>query len=256
MISEFQNVLINLRGHNLNPNEFVKLSTLANYWQSSINSALLMFDSLKRYPDMEIFKTYKDVGYVKRCSICNESIYLEQVEDGKFQAAEECSAPNGYPTFDVVLDCPSGKMVWGNDFRDIIPVDEGPDGINATKGIVNVVKAYENAGMFHILVGNSCPSIFQRGDSELCISREYDEDLDESKSPGDGYVDVASICTDLWWVCGMDYDLFKSLCDKTGISEDDLGVEKVIDVKPGRWVFSFDPMKGCEFTTCYGKHQE
>jgi hypothetical protein len=246
MPDKYQDVLVNLRGHNLNPNEFVKLSTLSEYWQRSITSELTFFELIGEKID----------GYLNRCDICNQRIYLERLEDGKITVTTVCSAPNGYPTFDVVLDCPSGKMVWGNDFRDIIPVDEGPDSINATKGIVNVVKAYENAGMFHILVGNSCPSIFQRGDSELCISREYDEDLDESKSPGDGYVDVASICTDLWWVCGMDYDLFKSLCDKTGISEDDLGVEKVIDVKPGRWVFSFDPMKGCEFTTCYGKHQE
>lgn len=247
-IEELKNTLVNFRGHNQQPDEFVALSTLSSYWRHSLEMCLCLFD-LQR--DRKI----KDgVKYINRCNVCDEPIYIEQVEDGKLTATKVCSAPNGLPPFDVVLDCPSGKMVFGNDFRDIVTIDNKYN-VNAIIGTINTIKAYEKADMLHILVGNSCPAVFQRGDTELCITREFDEETDDRKSPGEGYEEITSITTDLWWVSAMDYDLFKAQCEKTGIKEENLGVEMVLDVKPGKWAFSFDPMKGCEFTTCFGRHQ-
>ena len=202
----------------------------------------------------ENFKPYPLSFSINHCLICGEKVALREtgVDSKQLQALVPCPFPDGLPAFEIELDIPSGKMVWGNDFRELFSAKDDFN-INAVIGVMQTVQSYESVGMLHFFVGNSCPAIFLKGDDEICVSPEYSEETDDRKSPGEGFVEKLSICTDLWWVSCMDYGVFQTLCREKGIEEESLSPEKVLSVRSGKWSFYFDPNEGCEFTKCYGR---
>jgi hypothetical protein len=219
MLETYKDTLVNLRGHNLTPEDYVLFSSLDHYWQHSLEMSLYMFDALRNSEQTpDVLRSLSTMRYLNRCEICNEAMYLEEVEPGKkVTVTKSCPAPQGYPPFDITLDCPSGQMIFANDFRELVEGDESFD-VNAILGTIKTIQGYEEKKMLHFLVGNSCPGVMQRGDSEICVSREYDEETDSRKTP-EGFEEKYSVCTDLWWVSAMDYEYFKSQCKAKGIEE-------------------------------------
>lgn len=251
--------LANFRGHCGFPTHLVKSTTLSRFWKYNVESAADSF-ARQRERKPELWKDFCFSEFMNSCDICGEPVSMMETKPGsnKMKAKTKCPAPGGFPPFDVTVDCPSGKMIFANDLRKLVAVEDDFN-VNSTKGIIQTVKAYEETGLLYIIVGNSSPEVFRKGASNLCISRMYDENRDTRFVPGHkGYKSVASVCTDLWWVCGMDYEKFKALCKEKKIEESRFFPTwlpgKPITVTPGKWAFTFDPMPKCEFTTCFGKH--
>lgn len=248
-------VKVNMRGHNMLPDGFVMSDTLRPYWKYQVQEAHFHTKAMKEFRKKEgrDWPDYYKVNrrYLAECSVCGNPVSLQENEDGSYTATTACEFPTGVKPFEVELNVPSGKMVFGNDFRDLF--EDVDFNVNAIAGTISTVKAFEKEGMLHILVGNSCPSVFQKGKTDLCISREYDEATDERKAPGKGFKPVAWVCTDLWWVCAMDYEDYKKRCKAKGVKVDEYQPCKPLTVKPGKWVFTYNPMEGCEFTKCFGK---
>lgn len=254
-------VRVNFRGHNGYSTRYVRLDSLRTYWRHHVRTAVYMF-GLRRErwgAESSLMKKLLELpqtSFMSQCSLCGNAVSIEETSPGsmKVKATKPCPAPKGYPSFEITLDCPSGKIVVGNDFRNLFPDERDDyDSVNSVSGVIKEVKRFEKYGMVHFLVGNSSPTVFQKGKSNLCITRVYDEKTDEREVPGKGYKVAAWICTDLWWVSAMDYGLYKKLCKEKKIKVSDLRPAKVLDVKPGKWVFKYNPMEGCEFTLCFGE---
>jgi hypothetical protein len=248
-----EQIQINFRGHNSYPSEFISLADVRTYWREFIR------DSMSFFRDS---RDWCQSAYINGCSVCGQPVIIQEVKPGsnKVRTTSDCLAPNGYPPFDVVLDCPSGKIVFGNDFRRLFESDKDEDeeyeSIDSIKGIIGAVQRFEKRGMLHVFVSNTSPTVFQKGDTNLAFTTDFDEETDERKPPGEGYKEVSRVCTDLWWVSAMDYELFKKLCKEKNLKTDDLRPGKPLKVKPGKWFFNYNPMEGVEFTTCVGSWRE
>ncbi|MCP4520953.1 MAG: hypothetical protein GY827_04545 [Cytophagales bacterium] len=102
----------------------------------------------------------------------------------------------------------SGKIIVENDLRQFF--DETPDyNVNATKGIIETMDDYQNQGMLHGFVGNSCPGLYlNKKTGVVQIGAKYDEETYEPILP-DGFEQLTSVCTDLWWYSIVDLEVMK-----------------------------------------------
>jgi len=131
---------------------------------------------------------------------------------------------------EIAIEIPSGKLAYGNDFRDQYP--GCPDFyVNEMLGIKETVEWYGEQGLLHGFVGNSCPGIFKDGNTLRVANYAHDDDyidvVEKSWGP-----EVGGICTDLWWYSLADYDDF--VC-KGGSPDID-----TIDIVPGRYILKHD----------------
>jgi hypothetical protein len=180
---------------------------------------------------------YRGCGY---CSI--ESI--QWMFDGKTLTAqgEPCPHPDGLPLFSVEIDCPSGKLLFGNDFRqqydpDLPHPDDGGLKSEGDFGTWQVFQNYGAVGLGHGYVGNSCPAVWQHSDEKVGIWNigmeipEGEEDYDEGPeiTPKEGKP-IGSICTDLWWYSIADLNDFIAHGGATDMRND-----CIAKVKPGRY---------------------
>lgn len=151
------------------------------------------------------------------CTYCGQSEFLT---DGfKIWAEKPCPYPDGIDC-KITLDVPSGKVVIGNDFRDVFPGKTSEDfNVNASHGVLSTIRDYEADKMIHFFVGNSSPDIYVTGDNELMVANSPSEDIGEFvedkweylENPSHteflkGKKDIGGVCTDLWWVSMVDGD--------------------------------------------------
>ena len=136
-----------------------------------------------------------------------------------------------FPPIEVEMNVPSGKIIIENDIRHCWP--EIPDhfDVNETLGLKQTTEAYGQYGMFHGFVGNSCPSVFQKGDLFYIGNQGYD-DSDEVIDPLPGK-HVGGVITDLWWYCVADLDDYLA---RGGKVKKHWSGPTIIDVTPGRYV--------------------
>lgn len=111
--------------------------------------------------------------------------------------------------FFVTINCPSGELVIGNDFRQnssgikTFELASSYD-LNSLGGRYNYTKAFSDIGLGMIYVGNTCPSIIQRSNKKIEIVSLTEDDYEKEKAKRVGYV-----CTDLWWYSICDRALFE-----------------------------------------------
>jgi hypothetical protein len=173
--------------------------------------------------------------YAGVCSFCRKNGY---VTDGfTISADKPCEHPNGLLAV-VELDIPSGRMIVGNDFREKFNI-EADHYVNEAHGIYDTIVDFaKEAKMFHFFVSNSSPGMYRSDtdpDSFVIANAKYNEeegdDVDEWL-PIEGFKEeVASVCTDLWWVSIVDGDE----ADKRGLDQERFDTTEV-RCTPGTYV--------------------
>lgn len=147
------------------------------------------------------------------CSECGETVTLT-VEGDALVAKSACVYAGGMPAYEVLLDVPSGTLVFANDLRDLTEVEDDAD-LNTAFGQKAFTEGHAADGLALVFVGNTCPSVFKKG-AEILV--------------GDGgrrKRTFGSICTDLWWYSAMDKDLFLARCEAAGLSPEAFDVFEV-----------------------------
>lgn len=162
------------------------------------------------------------ISFAPECSHCGQSVDTD-VKDDAFVPRYECSEPGGMKPYDVLLDIPSGKIVFANDLRSLVVIEDAD--VNTRFGQKMQTKSAADAGMVMVFTGNSCPSVVKIGD-ELHVGISL---------PKKGR--LGTIVTDLWWYSAMDHDFFLLRCEAEGVSPDDFR-DFVVDVEPGVYAFS------------------
>ena len=186
-------------------------------------------------------KTKFSFPYSNPCFTCGETRLKIEVQGNDIKFLTPCAYPEGYPEYRVQINIPSGKIIFGNDFRDLFEEERIHYSLTAPKGQRLISEAYAELEMFHFIVGNTCPHVFQFENGEIHIARgnykkdSYDFPDEDWEDYAPAEYDKGSICTDLWWYSAMDYELFKKLhfekYDK--IPELNSVFEFVLDVEPG-----------------------
>lgn len=178
----------------------------------------------------------------RECGECGCSYTLKR-QGTTLVANTTCEHPGGIKPYDVLLNVPSGKIVFANDLRSLTLVEDNFD-VNYTIGQVHTTKAYAEDGMAHVFVGNTCPGVY-RTDEGLAVqlhNGRYDENGNHIYPEEDDTIEtvpesLGGICTDLWWYSAMDHDLFMARCAETGEDPEDFGFFTV-EVEPGVYAFS------------------
>ena len=163
---------------------------------------------------------------------------------------EPCPFPNGFELNEWEMNVPSGKIVVSNDLRRWFPLPKGESdipSINTTLGCRQTSQAYADTGMSHGFVGNTCPSVYKLEQDTFKIANPPGEEYydkkagewlprEEQEFEGE---ELAGICTDLWWYSLCDFEEFERRRERFG-GELDEHWDKIIDVKPGVYLFQHD----------------
>lgn len=179
-----------------------------------------------------------------RCGECGKPLTYRR-EGDRAIAETACAYPGGLKPYRVLVNVPSGKIVFANDLRDLIVCDD-PEGasVNYQIGQKLVTEAYGRTGLAHVFVGNSCPGVFRDGDALVVANRWIDEESDideETYARLDAELDakrLGSICTDLWWYSAMDHDHFLTRCAIEEVDPADVGSYFIVEVPPGVYAFT------------------
>lgn len=164
------------------------------------------------------------------CSICDKYYYL--IYDGnKVVANKQCEFPGGISPWELEIDVPSGILVFKNDMRDLF--EPCNISVNSVIGIKRTEEHYAKQGMFHVCVGNTCPSIVKLPNGNISVGYLDDDNYDENI---DG-VKVGKICTDLWWFGACDYDDFVKRNHGKEPGKNEFDREDVVNLPkgPGRY---------------------
>lgn len=117
--------------------------------------------------------------------------------------------------------------------------------MNYLKGRYIQSKKYAEADVMHFYVGNNSPMVSQKGNEIIIEVPGYyeDEDGDEEYEIfyDESFTSKGNICTDLWWVTGIDLEYYKDLLKKKfGLMWNDSNVKDflereaiILDVDPG-----------------------
>ena len=163
--------------------------------------------------------------------------------------------------FFVDIDFPTGEVVFGDwpdrfsEIKDEGWLDECDHGesINYIKGQRQRCEGFAKQGIFHLSVGNTCPSLFyneataaiQIG-NEHTVPDEEDEDDDGEGIIPEGFTKLGYFCTDLWWVTMLDKSRYEEMLSKLPGERSKGYYAKKLDVatvKPGRYRFHAVPRK-------------
>ena len=136
-----------------------------------------------------------------------------------------------FPPVEVEMNVPSGKIIIENDIRHYWPEVKDDFDVNETLGLKQTTEAYGRYGMFHGFVGNSCPSVFRKGDTFYIGNQGFD-DSDEVIDPLPGER-VGGVITDLWWYCVADLDDYLA---RGGKIRERWSGPTIVDVTPGRYI--------------------
>lgn len=173
----------------------------------------------------------------QQCNYCQQRDFL--FDGFTISCADPCPYPDGMP-IKVEIEIPSGKILFGNDFRDKFPIPGDEEFyVNAAYGIGQTVEAAASINFGHFFVGNSCPSVFRKDGNRFTIANPgFKEDIkgdedEEYPFPGEN---VGSVITDLWWVSFVD----GGEANKRGLDRGKDGWSTFeVEVEPGTYVLDY-----------------
>lgn len=191
---------------------------------------------------LDTFFVFKKESILMTCYYCGNPIGFET--NGKIiRTTSVCPYPQGIQPFTMVLNVPSGKIVFANvlhNWYETEKIEEEADkfDINSEIGLKDYSKFYERFGMITCFCGNTCPGIYTIDNKfSLVVGNPgniYDEEFKRRKETLYPGKKVGKIITDLWWWCAVDYDDLMSRIDK-GDRENNAKHFTIIDVEPGKY---------------------
>lgn len=204
------------------------------------------------------------------CFVCGNTAKLSLKNDiytniispdsrlARFPAYQPCKYPNGLNEYTNVLSVPSGRLMFANDLRCLFPnqdrlsdayiVDKSGyyNDINSDVGMMYNQEFWNTLGLIYVQVGNTSPNIIKNNiTGRIFASINYTCNKNE---------DVCGhITTDLWAICGIDYELMKDLCIKHHIDFEKLSKNCVeVSVEPGKYVVrSFNAARNANINTFF-----
>lgn len=169
----------------------------------------------------------------------------EELERGKCTFIGDYSFEIAFPTGVIICD---DRLPYSSDMLN--DIDETKHTLNSNIGLKERTLAHATKNIFHVFVGNSCPDVFKKDDL-LCVGHSDDneggncscgrEECDceyEEYPPVEGAIQIADICTDLWWTSIVDVSIYeKLLIDYYGEEQAKAYMEELnpikTNIKPG-----------------------
>ena len=212
-------------GHALDIKEFLK------DLEPNLNGIFhILFDVYQKHTQNHKADLSKELSFSRCvCHHCGADVLnWNYTAKSGFKCVDACTCPSNIYSFEINI--PSGKMVVANDLRSLVKLTGDVGNINYIKGCRDTSFAYASAGMAHAFVGNTCPAIYKKSDTEFYVGNRRPKGADAPKLKG--LRQVASICTDLWWYSIMDYDWFVTQAKAKPDQNQD-----IVKCTPGRYRF-------------------
>ena len=172
------------------------------------------------------------------------------------------------------IDFPTGNLLCADsipymrEVMEYLNLDEQAHTLNSTKGTYERIENYASVNMFHIYVGNTCPTLWLNNDT-LAVGNsiepniEPDDEENELKPLGKDSKDIAFICTDLWWATIVDEEIYKSLLVKVYGEEEGIikfnNIQNMKDVKashrikPGKYKCTYNKFSDDIYNESYNE---
>lgn len=186
---------------------------------------------------------HNPTNYCVSCG-CTNNIHINGNEFNLFADYEKldnnpsqqpCKFPNGVGVDTLYMNFNSGKMVIANDLRPLFKEKSGHsqyiidksgyyNSINSDYGVQLNTRYWAEKGMVYLQVGNTSPSIFVKKHGIITFKNQYNYDPKTDKETKNYTADEKRkgyVCTDLWAICAIDYDLFLRLCEESEINAEE-----------------------------------
>lgn len=182
-------------------------------------------NALAKDPDISKFcRLFFHAPVEMGCACCGHSFFSAARKDMTVRPLEEltCRFPDGIKDISFTIEIMSGKMVVANDFREFFNDEtrdiyhyamkkyDGYDCVNSGFGTLIYADFMAQQGLGYISTGNSCPTVSKDENTGQIIVHRFMKDS--------AMVKLGSVCTDLWAVQLVDYDLLK---EKSELSQED-----------------------------------
>jgi hypothetical protein len=213
---------------------------IEKFWQTRISDVENYKEMLEEMYDfdeegaieefLKQIETYEKIKFTDTCGQCGEeTTYIR--EGVTLKAQNTCCYPGGHPSYDVLLNVPSGEIIFANDLRSLTQTED-TFYTESTIGLVKETQAYAKEGMIHIYVGNTCPKVCKTLEEIQIIN------LNEDTDPTRILYDIQGfICTDIGWYCAMDKNLFLERCQEENLNPEEFD-PLYVSVDPGVYSFS------------------
>lgn len=172
--------------------------------------------------------------YGLECPECGQKVPLTLSDDGlRFVADGPCPYPEGHPEYSVTVSFPTGVVLFGDEL-----LEERPPELEEHRGSGVVwqrtgMKGAAKIDFAHGYCGNTCPTVYRREDrKELLVAMSGWGEDGELLPFWDGYEDVGTICTDLWWWTVVDESIVRAKAAELGCGVYEDGQTTV---EPGLW---------------------
>lgn len=172
------------------------------------------------------------------CAWCGQYPETRIEPDGVYVDNGPCPvAENGITTV-ITLNVPSGRIIVDDDLRPVYDgfafEDENTADYNSKLGQAQVIENFAKIGCAFGPVGNSCPGLYRTGpDTYVIANPAYDAEADEERLPN-GWVRLASICTDVWAYSIADHQDWR---DKGGNPDKETWAD-VVEIPAGVYQFT------------------
>jgi hypothetical protein len=198
---------------------------------------------LKKFEEDLEYCFHNPTNYCFSCG-CTNNIYINGNEFNLFANYEKldnypsqkpCKFPNGVGVDTLYMEFNSGKMVIANDLRSLFEDKSGSNqyitdksgyynSINSDYGVQLNTRYWAEKGMVYLQVGNSSPGIFVKKGGTIIFKDKYTYNRETDKETKNYTIEEkykGYVCTDLWAICAMDYNLFLELCKKQEIDPEE-----------------------------------
>lgn len=183
---------------------------------------------------------------ISRCMHCESKVQITVMSNSEYSirradGSTECDAHK--LNWNFKLEVPSGKLLIANNLtRAVKKGISGEDeySLSSVAGMHKYTSAYASVNMMYAYSGNTSPRVFQ--DNNTLYFGHYDEDETDSLIYATQAKEIGCVCTDLWAVTAMDYDLLLSTAAKNfalGSLVYHLKIYDhiIVDVDPGTYTF-------------------
>jgi hypothetical protein len=237
------NSVIDLENTDLSFSEKSHWQRLATLYANMNKFSLLIKEKLGTLTAQTCFECGKEYQFIRK--------------GDTLVAHEECSHPGGLEAYSCTLSVPSGRIVFENDLRSLVDIDQ-TNFHRTALGRKKEAEAFAEKEIMYSFVGNTCPDIFETKDeiivsNGVCNPDDFGPD-EKIPSPMPFEADIikkhGNICTNLWAVCAMDYDLFLQKCLEQKKDPEFFNII-VVDVEPGVYSFTHEKTQGDDERSVY-----
>lgn len=152
----------------------------------------------------------EEIGFIFDGKSIKELVY--NIEKRNYINTGKCKKIG---TYSVDISFPSGKLICLDNlpyYIEVLGDMDGEHSLNSNLGVSERTINFSKKNVLHMLVGNTCPSVYYSEEANTILIGIPELDDDDYKIPLlKNSEEITFVITDLWWISIVDAEIYKKL---------------------------------------------